>query len=121
MAGDGGGWFLQRVVGTQRAAELTFTGRIVKAEEAAALGILLEVTEPDRLLARAKEIAAQIAAKPPLAVRYAKRALRLAQHQGLEEHLESCAFFQAALQKTEDHLEALSAFFDKRSGVFKGK
>lgn len=121
MAGDGGGWYLQRIVGAQRAAELTFTGRIVKAEEAVALGILLEVTEPDRLLARAKEIAAQIAAKPPLAVRYAKRALRLAQRQGLEEHLDSCASFQAALQKTEDHLEALSAFFDKRNGVFKGK
>jgi len=121
MAGDGGGWFLRHVVGAQRAAELTFTGRIVKAEEARTLGILLEVTEPGQLLARAKEIAAQIASKPPLAVRYAKRALRLAQRQGLEEHLESCASFQAALQKTEDHLEALSAFFDKRNGVFKGK
>jgi enoyl-CoA hydratase/carnithine racemase len=121
MAGDGGGWFLRRTIGAQRAAELTFTGRIVKAEEAAMLGILLEVTEPGRLLGRAKEIAAQIAAKPPLAVRYAKRALRLAQHQGLEEHLESCASFQAALQKTEDHLEALSAFFDKRNGIFEGK
>jgi len=121
MAGDGGGWYLQRVVGAQRAAELTFTGRIVKAEEARALGILLEVTEPDRLLARAKDIAAQIAAKPPLAVRYAKRALRLAQRQGLEEHLDSCALFQAALQKTGDHLEALSAFFEKRGGVFKGE
>lgn len=121
MAGDGGGWFLRRVVGAQRAAELTFTGRIVKAEEARALGILLEVTEPAQLLPRAKEIAAQIAAKPPLAVRYAKRALRLAQQQGLEEHLESCASFQAALQKTEDHLEALAAFFEKRGGNFRGR
>jgi len=121
MSGDGGGWFLQRAVGTQRAAELTLTGRIVKAEEARAIGILLEITEPDRLLPRAREIAAQIAAKPPLAVRYAKRALRLAQHQGLDEHLESCASFQGALQKTEDHLEALAAFFDKRNGRFKGK
>lgn len=121
MAGDGGGWFLQRVVGVQRAAELTFTGRIVKAEEAKAIGILLEVTEPDRLLPRAREIAGQIAAKPPLAVRYAKRALRLAQNQNVEAHLESCASFQAALQKTDDHLEALSAFFDKRNGEFKGR
>ena len=121
MSGDGGGWFLQRAVGTQRAAELTLTGRIVKAEEARAIGILLEVTEPDRLLPRAREIADQIAAKPPLAVRYAKRALRLAQQQGLEEHLKSCASFQGALQKTEDHLEALAAFFDKRNGRFKGK
>jgi len=121
MSGDGGGWFLQRAVGTQSAAELTLTGRIVKAEEARAIGIMLEVTEPDRLLPRAREIADQIAAKPPLAVRYAKRALRLAQQQGLDEHLESCASFQGALQKTEDHLEALAAFFEKRTGVYKGK
>jgi len=121
MAGDGGGWFLRRVVGAQRAAELTFTGRVVKAEEARAIGILLEVTEPDRLLPRAREIAAQIAAKPPLAVRYAKRALRLALRQDLDEHLDTCASFQAALQKTEDHLEALAAFFEKRNGLYKGK
>jgi enoyl-CoA hydratase/carnithine racemase len=121
MAGDGGGWFLQRLVGAQRAAELTLTGRIVKADEARELGILLEVTEPERLLDRAMEIAAQIAAKPPLAVRYAKRVLNLARRQSLADHLETCASFQAALQKTEDHLEALSAFFEKRNGVFKGK
>ncbi|OGA23245.1 MAG: enoyl-CoA hydratase [Betaproteobacteria bacterium RIFCSPLOWO2_02_FULL_67_26] len=121
MSGDGGAWFLQRVVGVQRAAELTFTGRIVKAEEARALGILLEVTEPERLLPRAREIGAQIAAKPPLAVRYAKRTLRLAQFQSVDEHLEACASFQGALQKTDDHLEAVTAFIEKRRGSFKGR
>jgi len=121
MAGDGGAWFLQRLVGVQRAAELTLTGRVIKADEARELGILLEVTEPEQLLARAGEIAAQIAAKPPLAVRYAKRALALARRQTLSEHLETCASFQGALQKTEDHLEALAAFFEKRAGAFKGK
>ena len=121
MSGDGGAWFLQRAVGAHRAAEMTYTGRIVKAEEARDIGVLLEVTEPERLLPRAREIAAVIAAKPPLAVRYAKRTLRLAREQGLESHLESCASFQGALQKTEDHLEALAAFFEKRSGQYKGK
>lgn len=121
IAGDGGAWFLQRLVGPQRAAELTLTGRVVKAEEARALGILLEVTEPEALMPRAHDIAAQIAAKPPLAVRYAKRTLRLAQEQGLGEHLEACASFQAILQKTGDHLEALGAFFEKRPGNFKGR
>ena len=121
MAGDGGSWFLQRTVGVHRAAELTLTGRVIQAEEARDIGILLEVTEPDRLLLRAREIAGAIAAKPPLAVRYAKRTLRLARQQGLEEHLESCATFQGALQKTEDHLEALAAFFEKRNGHYRGK
>ncbi|HEY0337283.1 MAG TPA: enoyl-CoA hydratase-related protein, partial [Burkholderiales bacterium] len=64
IPGDGGAWFLTRLVGYQRAAELTLTGRIVKAEEARALGLLLEVTSPEQLVPRAKELAATIAAKP---------------------------------------------------------
>ena len=120
IAGDGGAWFLQRLLGYQRAAELTLTGRIVKAEEAKALGLLLEVTATEALLARTHEIAAKIAAKPPLAVRYAKRLLKLAQQQPLSEHLEVCAGFQALCQKTEDHAEALTAFFQKRPGRFRG-
>ena len=121
IAGDGGAWFLQRLVGYQRAAELTFSGRIVKAEEAKELGILLEVTAPDALLPRARELAARIAAKPPLALRYAKRLLKLAQQQPLAEHLEVCSSFQALCHKTQDHAEALTAFFEKRPGKFEAR
>ena len=120
IPGDGGAWFMQRLLGYQRAAELTFSGRIVKAEEAKALGILLELTEPDALMTRAKEIAGKIAQKPPLALRYAKRLLKLAQTQPLAEHLDVCSSFQAICHKTEDHQEALTAFFEKRRGKFKG-
>lgn len=121
IPGDGGAWLLARMLGPQRAAELVYTGRIVKAEEARDIGILLEVTEPERLLARARELAGVIAAKPPLAIRYAKRLMKLAQRQGLEEHLAACASLQAILQKTDDHAEALAAFFEKRSAQFQGK
>ncbi|MBI4206460.1 MAG: enoyl-CoA hydratase/isomerase family protein [Betaproteobacteria bacterium] len=121
VPGDGGAWFLQRLLGYQRAADLVFTGRIVKAEEAKEIGILLEVTTPEELLPRALEIAGKIAAKPPLAVRYNKRLMKLAQRQGLEEHLDVCAAYQAICHKTEDHAEALAAFFEKRAGKFHGK
>jgi enoyl-CoA hydratase/carnithine racemase len=121
IPGDGGAWFLQRLLGYQRAAELTFTGRIVKAAEAMQLGIVLEITDPDALLPRAHELAAKIAAKPPLAVRYAKRLLKLAQQQPLSEHLDVCSSYQALCHKTEDHAEALAAFFGKRQGQFKGR
>ena len=121
IAGDGGAWFLQRVVGYQRAAELTFTGRTIKAEEARQLGILLEVTEPAALLPRAQELAGKIAAKPPIALRYAKRLLKLAQQQALSEHLEVCSTYQALCHKTADHAEAMSAFFEKRPGRFEGR
>jgi len=73
------------------------------------------------LLPRAQEIAAKIASKPPLAVRYGKRLLKLAQRQQLAEHLDVCSAFQAICHKTEDHQEALTAFFEKRPGKFTGK
>lgn len=121
IPGDGGSWFLTRLLGYQRAAELTLTGRLVKADEAKALGILLEVTAPEDLLPAAKKLAAKIAAKPPQAVRYAKRLLKLSQRQQLEEHLDVCSAFQAICHKTDDHQEALTAFFEKRPGVFHGR
>lgn len=121
IPGDGGAWFLTRLVGPQRAAELILTGRVISAEEAKALGILLEVVTPDQLLPRAKEIAATIAAKPPQTIRYAKKLFKLAQKQNIEEHLETCSAFQAICHKTEDHQEALVAFFEKRAGKFKGR
>ena len=121
VPGDGGALFLQRLLGYQRAADLVFSGRILRAEEAKEIGILLEVTPPEQLMPRAMEIAGRIAAKPPLAVRYNKRLMKLAQRQNLEEHLEVCSAFQAICHKTEDHAEALAAFFEKRSGKFMGK
>ena len=121
VPGDGGALFLQRLLGYQRAADLVFSGRILRAEEAKEIGILLEVTPPEQLMPRAMEIAGRIAAKPPLAVRYNKRLMKLAQRQNLEEHLEVCSAFQAICHKTEDHAEALAAFFEKRSGRFTGK
>jgi enoyl-CoA hydratase/carnithine racemase len=78
IPGDGGAWFLQRIVGYQRAVELTLTGRLVKAEEALQLNILMELVDSDQLLPRAQEIAAQIAAKPPRGVRMSKRLLKAA-------------------------------------------
>jgi enoyl-CoA hydratase/carnithine racemase len=121
VPGDGGAWFLERLVGYQRAAELSFTARLVEAAEARDLGILLEVTAADDLLPRARQIARVIADKPGIAVRYNKRLLKLAQTQSLDEHLDACAAFQAICHKTEDHQEALRAVFEKRSAEFKGR
>lgn len=120
IPGDGGAWFLQRLIGYQRAAELTLTGRLVAADEALRLGILLEVLAPEKLLARAAELAAGIAAKPPQAVRLTKRLLKRAQRGTLSDFLELCACFQGMAHHTGDHQEAISAFLEKRSGVYRG-
>lgn len=121
IPGDGGAWFLQRLVGYQRAAELTFTGRLVKAEEALALGIFLEVMAPEELLPRARALGAEVAAAAPHAVRLTKRLMKHAQRGELSGFLDLCACFQGMAHHTEDHAEAIRAFLDKRDPVFSGR
>ena len=120
IPGDGGAWFLQRVAGYQRAAELSLTGRLIKGEEALEYGILMEVVESDKLMARAGELAAQIASKPPLGVRMTKRLLQAAQRMELRDLLDMSAGLQAISHTMEDHGEAVAAFLDKRAPEFKG-
>jgi enoyl-CoA hydratase/carnithine racemase len=120
VPGDGGIWFLQRLVGYQRAAELTFSGRRFDAEEAAALGIVLEVLPADGLAERVAAVAAELAAKPPQALRLTKRLLRFAQDRELAPTLELSAALQAACHETADHHEAVSAFLERREPRFGG-
>ncbi len=119
--GDGGAWFMQRLLGYQRAAELTLTGRVIKADEALRIGLFLEVVEPEELMPRARELAALMAAKPPQALRLTKRMMKLAQRSELPDFLDLCATFQAMAHHTEDHHEAVDAFLEKRTPVYKGK
>lgn len=120
IPGDGGAWFLQRLIGYQRAAELTLTGRLVSAQEALALGILLEIAEPEQLLVRTMELAAHIASKPPQAVRMTKRLLKYAQRGNLSDLLDMSACFQGMAHHTDDHVEAINAFLEKRPGLYTG-
>nr|WP_035496736.1 enoyl-CoA hydratase-related protein [Citrifermentans bremense] len=119
--GDGGAWFMQRLMGYQRAAELTFTGRVVEAAEALALGIFLEVLEPEELMPRTMELARQIASKPPVTLRLTKRMMKLAQRSDLPDFLDLCACFQSLAHHTDDHIEAVNAFLDKRDPHYKGE
>ena len=121
IPGDGGAWFLPKALGHQRAAELTFTGRIVNAPEALEIGIVLEVVEPDELMPRVHELANEIAAKPPQALRIAKRLLRAGQSVPLPQFLDMCATLQAGCHFSDDHEEALNAFFEKRPGRYTGQ
>ncbi len=128
VPGDGGAWFLQRIVGYQRAAELTFSGRVIDADEAQILGIVLEVVESEDLLAAAIKYAKNYAEKPPQALRYTKRLIKLAQDAGqsgqennLSDFLDECGFLQGLCHNTHDHLEAVNAFIEKRQAEFKGE
>lgn len=118
IPGDGGAWLLPRVVGLSRAAELTFTGRTIDAEQALAWNLVSRVVSPDELLPCAQELARQIAANPPHAVRLAKRLMREALHTRLDTLLEMSAVFQVLSHQDEDHKEAVAAFLERRPPVF---
>lgn len=121
IPGDGGSWFLVRQLGYQLAAELTFTGRVVDADEALKLGMVLKVVEPEQLMAEVRSLAETIAAKPPITLRLTKRILKQAQRTSLKDFLDICAVTQSVVQTSEDHKTAIEAFFDKTTPVFKGR
>jgi enoyl-CoA hydratase/carnithine racemase len=118
IPGDGGAWFLQRLVGYETAARLTFTGAVIDADEAAGLGIVSEIVEPADLNGRARQLADEIAGKPPKALRMTKRLLRSAQRLELDQALELSATFQAICHHLPEHHEAIAAFLEGRRPVF---
>ncbi|MDX1734848.1 MAG: enoyl-CoA hydratase-related protein [Halioglobus sp.] len=120
IPGDGGAWFLQRLVGYQRAAELTFSGRVIDADEALALGLLLEVVEAQELLSRAQALAADFASKPPQALRMSKRLMQAARRLELADLLDMSASFQASCHHSEDHRRAMTAMLEKSDAVYEG-
>jgi enoyl-CoA hydratase/carnithine racemase len=121
IPGDGGAWFLPRVVGFSKAAEMTFTGDALDAQQALACGLVSSIVPGERLLQEAQALAARIAANPPQALRLAKRLLRESQHARLDDVLELSAAFQALVQESEDHDEAVAAALEKRPPTFHGR
>jgi enoyl-CoA hydratase/carnithine racemase len=121
VPGDGGPWFIVRELGFQRAAYMTFTGRIVDINEAQELGIVHKVVEPDQLLPEANRIAEIIASKPPATLRITKRLLRHASRLELDTFLDMTGMAQALAHASEDHREALSARADNRKPKFVGR
>ena len=112
IPGDGGAWLLPRTVGMSKAAELTFTGDTIDAEEAARIGLVSRVVAPEDLMKEAQALAARIAANPGPALRMAKRLMREGQHLRLDSLLEMSAAFQAIGHHTKEHDQALEAFLE---------
>jgi enoyl-CoA hydratase/carnithine racemase len=121
IPGGGGAYFLPRVVGMAKACELTFTADVIDAHTALEIGMVNYVVPHDQLLAKANELAAKIAAKPPAALRMAKKLLHMGQDASLADLLDQSATFQGRCHHTEDHIEALAAMFEKREPKFEGQ
>ena len=118
VPGDGGAWLLQRVVGMAKAAEMSFTGDAIDADEALACGLVSRVVPPDQLMEMAYALARRIASNPGPTLRLTKRLLREAQHMRLDSLLELSAAYQALAHKTVQHEEAVAAFSEKRPPRF---
>ena len=114
IPGDGGSWFLPKIIGLSRAAEMILTCDVLDAEKALNWGLVSQIVKNEELIIQAKEIANKIASQPPEATRRAKRLLRMSQNVSLDNALEMAASQQSILQMMDDHREALDALIEKR-------
>ncbi|MGD8329221.1 MAG: enoyl-CoA hydratase-related protein [Acidobacteriota bacterium] len=121
IPGHGGTQRLARLVGKGKALELICTGDHVGAEEAWRIGLVNQVVTADELMETARELAGKLAAKPPIAMRYALEAVNqglnatMNEGQAIEAHLFGLLF------STEDQSEGMSAFLEKRKAEWKGR
>jgi enoyl-CoA hydratase/carnithine racemase len=121
VSGDGGAWYLPRIVGLSRAMEMTFTGDFVPAEEAVRIGLASRMVEDADLMPAALALAHRIAAQPSHSLRLTKRLLRDSQHVALPVALELASSAQALAQHTHDQHEAVMAFLEKRAPKFENR
>jgi methylglutaconyl-CoA hydratase len=121
IPGGGGTQRLPRIVGRAKAKELIFTSRRIKAEEALEIGLANKVVIHEELLAQANAMGSEIAQNGPIALRAAKKAI----DKGIEVDLASGLAFEISCYEltipTEDRVEGLTAFREKRKPVYKGK
>ncbi|MEX0690618.1 MAG: enoyl-CoA hydratase [Gemmatimonadales bacterium] len=117
----GGTFFLPRLVGAAKALELVFGADLITADEAYEIGLVTNVVPHDTLLAEADALARRLAAKPPLAVAKAKRAIYASERHSLDEMLTVELENQLACFASADAREGLAAFLEKRDPVFRGR
>lgn len=118
---SGGTWYLPRLIGWAKAAEVAYLGRDLTAAEAEAMGLVNHAIPDDELAAEAAAWAAEIAANAPLAVRAMKRLFRHGQTQDFASHSHHVLLQTMQLFGTKDFQEGLVSFMEKRPPEFRGR
>jgi enoyl-CoA hydratase/carnithine racemase len=116
----GGTQRLSRIVGRAHALDMILTAEPIGAEEALRIGLVSAVVPREELMARAEALAGRIAARGPIAVRYAKEAIAKGLDMTLEQALRFETDLTVLLQTTEDRDEGVRAFLEKRTPKFRG-
>jgi enoyl-CoA hydratase/carnithine racemase len=121
IPGDGGTYFLPRLVGTAKALELLWTGDVIDAPEALRLGIVNRVMPADALLPAVYEFAGRLAKGPTVAIRTIKRAVYQGARMDLRTHLDLISSHMSFIRQTDDHREGARAYVEKRPPEFQGR
>ena len=117
----GGIWFLPRLVGYAKAAELIFSGEVIDAQEALRIGLVNKVVPHEELPRATKEFALKFMKSAPIPVALAKKALQNFSRIDLPQALDQERLAQSLCWNSEDREEGMKSFVEKREPVFKGK
>jgi len=118
--GGGHTFLLPRIVGLSKAIELMCTGDIIDAKEAERIGLITQIVPAKELMKSVNSLASKIANGPSVSIELIKRLAYIGQENDLDRHIYLESYAQKICFETEDHKEAVKAFFDKRAPVFKG-
>lgn len=118
VPGDGGTFFLQRVVGFTKAMQMFLTAEIIEGEKALHFGLLNFLYEDSKVIVETEILASTIASLAPIALSMTKKAMKASYLHDLHTSLDMLASFQGITQRTNDHFEALKAFKEKRKAHF---
>ncbi len=118
VPGDGGAYFLTRLIGFGKAMEMFLTCKTVSADDALRIGLVNQVVLPNELHSKTQELANHLAGLPPIALQMTKRAVVHAYQNDLNSHLELMAAYQGITQRSSDHFKALDGMINKNKPVF---
>lgn len=119
IPGDGGTYFLQRVIGYSKAMELTLTGEVIDADNALKIGLVSKVVDVDSLTDVVEKLTEKIVSNAPIAVQMGKRAVKHSYRNDLDSVLDLLAAYQGITQRTSDHFLGLDGLINKKEVDFK--